>query len=99
MGEGVNALRLCFGVDMNNQVQPQLFGPLVTELDHLPEFPGCIDMKQRKRQFAGCKGFHRQMQHHGRILADGIEHHGIVAFGDHFPHDMDALGFQTIQMA
>ena len=41
---------------------------------------------------------HRQMQHHRRILADGIEHHGMVALRHDLAHDLDAFGLQPLQM-
>ena len=45
------------------------------------------------------EGLQGQMQQDRRILADGIEHHRVVAFGDHFAHDVDALGFELLQMS
>ena len=38
------------------------------------------------------------MQHHRRILADRIEHHRVFALGRDFAHDVDALGFELLQM-
>ena len=85
-------------IDMDDQIQPQPLGGRVAELDHLPEFPGRIDMQQRKRRLGGIERLHRQMQHHRRILADGIEHHRVGELGRHLAHDVDALGFQAPQM-
>jgi hypothetical protein len=38
------------------------------------------------------------MQHHRRILADGIEHHRIGKLGRHLPHDMDRLRLQAFEV-
>ncbi len=41
---------------------------------------------------------HRQMQHHRRILADGIEHHRIGELGRHLAHDVDALRLEALEV-
>ena len=46
----------------------------------------------------GIERLRRQVQHHGAVLADRIEHHRLVGLGHHFAHDVDALGLQTLQM-
>jgi len=47
---------------------------------------------------AGVEGLYRQPQHHRRILADGIEHHRAFALGGDLPQDVDALGFQPLEV-
>jgi hypothetical protein len=44
------------------------------------------------------KAFWRQVQHHAAVLADGVEHHRVVGLGDHLAHDVDALGFEALQV-
>ena len=95
---GIDAALHAVLVDMHDQIQSEPLGRLVAELDHLPEFPGRIDMHQRERRLGGIEGLHRQMQHHAEVLADGIEHHRIAEFGRHLAHDVDDLGFQPPQM-
>ncbi|MNW05298.1 hypothetical protein D3C71_2015310 [compost metagenome] len=55
-------------------------------------------MHHRKRQFAREEGFARQMQHHGRILADRVQHHRVIELGGHLTNDVDALRLQLFQM-
>ncbi len=38
------------------------------------------------------------MQHHRAVLADGIEHHRLLALGDDLAHDVDALGFKPLKV-
>ena len=38
------------------------------------------------------------MQHNRRVFADGVQHHGVLALGDRLAHDVDALGFEALQM-
>jgi hypothetical protein len=49
-------------------------------------------MQQREGQRRGIEGLAGKVQHHGRILADRIEHHRPGGFGHRFAHDVDALG-------
>src|SRR4029079_18962528 len=39
-----------------------------------------------------------QMQQHGRILADGIEQHGATELRRRLAEDVDALGFEQLEM-
>ena len=55
-------------------------------------------MEQRQGRLAGGEGLHRQVQHDGAVLADGIEHDGALGLGRDFPHDVDAFGFEPLQM-
>ena len=65
MGEGIDALSHGFGILIDQQFEAELFGKIIPERVHFLEFPSGINMEQRKRQFAWCEGFHRQMQHYG----------------------------------
>ena len=47
---------------------------------------------------AGMEGLPRQMQHHRGILADRIEHHRVAALGGDFADDVDAFGFEPLEM-
>ena len=55
-------------------------------------------MQQREGRTRGEERLLRQMQHHGGILADRIEHHRALGLGDDFAQDVDALGFEALQM-
>jgi hypothetical protein len=55
-------------------------------------------VQQRKRRHRRVEGLHRQVQHHRAVLADRVEHHRVVGFGDDLAHDVDALGFEALQV-
>src|SRR5208283_1533172 len=38
------------------------------------------------------------MQHDRTVLADRIEHHGLLALRDDLAHDVDAFGFQALEV-
>ena len=71
---------------------------IVAELDHFTELVGGIDVQQRERDLAGVEGLLGQPDHHGRILADGIQHHRAGKFRNHLAQNVDALGFQGAEM-
>jgi hypothetical protein len=96
--EGVDPAGQPIPIDPFVQLETELLHPPVPEGDHLAELPGGIDMEQREGRFARCEGLHRQMQHDGAVLSDGIEHHGRLGLGRDFPHDVDAFGFEPLQM-
>ena len=96
--ERIDAARHAVLVDIFDEIQPQPFDGLVAELDHLLELPRRVDVHQGEWRLGGIKGLHRQVQHHGGILAHRIEHHRVGELGRHLAHDVDALGFQAPQM-
>jgi hypothetical protein len=96
--EGVDAARHTVLIDPLDELQTECFRLSIPEGDHLPELPGRVHMQQRERRLARREGLHRQMQHHRTVFADRIEHHGLLGFGGHFPYDMDAFGFEPLQM-
>jgi hypothetical protein len=55
-------------------------------------------MQQRERRRGRVEGLLGQMQHRGRILADGVQHHRSLALGHHLAQDVDAFGLQALQM-
>ena len=40
-----------------------------------------------------------QVQHHRAVLADRIEHHRIFGLGDDLAQNLDALGFEALQVS
>jgi hypothetical protein len=38
------------------------------------------------------------MQHHGAVFADGVEHHRTLGLRDDLAQDLDALGFEPLQV-
>ncbi|MNT10810.1 hypothetical protein D3C72_1456610 [compost metagenome] len=98
MGEGVDVLGDAFRIDVGDQVQAHLGDHLVAELVHLLELPPGVDVHDRERQLAGEERLARQVQHHGGVFTDGVEHHRVVEFGGHFTNDVDALRLQLFQV-
>ena len=98
MGERVDALRHTFGVDVGDQLQAHFLDHLVAEPVHLLEFPLGVDVHDRERQLAREKGLARQVQHHGGILADRVQHHRVVELGGHLADDVDAFRLQLFQV-
>jgi hypothetical protein len=47
---------------------------------------------------AGVEGLAREVQHHRAVLADGIEHHGLLGFRHDLAHDVNALGLEPLEM-
>ena len=86
-------------VGVDDEIEAELLGALIAERDHLLELPRRVDVHQRERQASRCEGLQRQMQEHRRILADRIEHHRVLGLGDRLPHDVNALGFETLQVS
>ncbi len=98
VAEGADPLGHPLLVDVHQQVEAALPRHAVAKLDHLPEFPGGIDVQQGKRRLGRKEGLARQVQHHRRILADGVKHHRVLELGHHFPQDVDALGLELFQV-
>jgi len=98
VGEGIHVLRDAVGVDVGDQFQPHLLDHFGAETVHLLKLPARIDVQDRKRQLAREEGLARQVQHHGRILANGIEHHRVAELGCNLTDDMDAFRLQLFQM-
>jgi len=39
-----------------------------------------------------------QMQHHGRVFTDGVQHHRVIELGGDLADDVDAFRLQLFQM-
>ena len=70
----------------------------VAELDHLPEFPGRVDMQERKRRLGRIERLHGEVQQDRGILADRIEHHRLGERRGDLAENMDRLGFKAVEM-
>jgi len=55
-------------------------------------------MQERECDFSWKERFLRQAQHHGRILADGIQHHWSSEFRSGFSKDVNAFGLKPPEM-
>jgi hypothetical protein len=59
------------------------------------EFPGGVYVQEREGRLAWPEGPHREVHHHGGILADGIQHDRFFEFGHSLPDDVDRLCLQA----
>ena len=87
-----------FRVDVHQQLQAELARHLVSKRDHLAELPRGVDVQQLERRLRRVEGLHRQVQHHRAVLADRIQHHRVLGIGHRFAQDIDALGFEPLQV-
>ena len=93
VGEGAHTCLEGFFVAFDDEVPSVVLGILVAEGDHLLEFPFGVDVHQGEGHFAGREGFLGEAHHNAGILANAIEHDGILKFGSHFANDIDGLCF------
>ena len=96
--EGVDVHGQAVRVLVDDEIQPVLLGGLVPELDHLLELPVGVHVEQREGDLARIEGLAGQVQHDGGVLADGVHHHRVLELGGHLADDVDALGFQLLQV-
>ncbi len=83
---------------MHQQIEPHVLNHPIAEFVHGLEFPAGVHVEYRERQLAGKEGLAGQVQHHGRILADGIQHDRIVELGGHFTDDVDAFRLKLFEV-
>ena len=88
--------RLLVGV--NDQFRPDRRRKLVAELDHFTKLIGRIYVQKGEGNAPRIEGLLRQPDHHGRVLADGIQHDGVLKFGRDFANYLNALSFEKIEM-
>jgi hypothetical protein len=70
----------------------------IAERQHLRELESGIDVQQREGNRSGKEGFLSQPQHHGRIFADGVQHHRPLELRRNLAKDVDALRLQQAQV-
>ena len=99
VGRGVDGFPHALLVDMHDQLESQAIRRPVAKSDHLAKFPRRIDVHQWEGRLGRIEGLHRQVQEHGGILADGIEHHRRAELGHGFPQNIYALALELLQMA
>ena len=91
MIERVDVLCTSLGVGPDFQVETVLATELIAEFDHRPELPGCIDVQKREGEPSGVERLLCQPQHHGRILADRVKHHGSLELRGNLADDVNTL--------
>src|SRR5262249_39290694 len=85
-------------VGVYDEIEPELARGAVTEGDHLAELPRGVDVEERRWRLCRPKGFPREVQQDGRVLADRIEQNGIAELRRSLAEDMDALGLEQLEM-
>jgi hypothetical protein len=55
-------------------------------------------VQKREGQLRRIEGLDGKVKHDARVLADRIEHDRRSVFCHHLAHDLDRLGFETLQM-
>ena len=86
-------------VNIHDEVEAELVPDIgIAEGDHLPEFPGCVNMHQGEGRLPRRERFPRQMQHDRRIFADGVQHDRMIELSRHLTNDMYALCLKTLEM-
>ena len=99
VGERADALLHAFFVDVDDEIPAKLFADqLLAERDHLLELPGCVDVHQREGRLGRIKCLLGQPDHDGRVFADRVEHDRVVELGRNFADDVDALGFELLEV-
>jgi hypothetical protein len=98
MVERVDAPRHRVRVLVHEQLHADLGGHPVAELVHRLELPRRVDVQQRERWHRRIEGLRRQVQHAGAVLADRIQHHGLLGLRDRLAEDLDALGLQSLEV-
>jgi hypothetical protein len=85
-------------VGVHDEIEPELARGPITERDHVPELPGGIDVQQREWRLGRPERLPRQMQQYGGVLTDGIEQDGRAELRRRLAEDVDALGFEQLEM-
>ena len=86
-------------VDIHDEVKAEFVLDIgIAEGDHLPEFPGRINVHQGEGRLPRRKRFAGQMQHDSGILADGVQHDRVVKLCRHLTNDVYALSLKILEV-
>ena len=94
---GRDALRHALLVGVHQQVDAELGGRPVAELDHLAELPGGVDVQDRERHLARRERLDGEVQQDRGVLADAVEHHRAPERAGGLPEDVDRLGLERVE--
>ena len=98
MGERADAGVEGFHVALHDEVPTEFLGIAVAELYHLAELPLRVDVHEGERHLAGGKCLFGQTHHDAAVLADAIEHYGVLELGGYLADDVYALGFKFLEV-
>ncbi len=96
--DGVYATLQAFFVDVDNQLETELFGYTIAKRDHFPELPRGVHVHQRKGNTSGVKGFAGKVQQYAGIFTDRIKHNRVTKLACHLVDDRNGFGFKTSKM-
>lgn len=98
MIEWVDTKAHALGVLVHQQFSIGLFDHPSAEFIHRLKLPGRVNVQQWEWKFGWEKRLAGKVQHNRRVFADGVQHHWVLALGDSLAHDVNALGFEALQM-
>ena len=96
---GIGAVGQGLFVAPDLEIEAQRARCVVAELEHLVKLVAGVDMQERKRDGSREKGFLRQAKHDRGVFADRVQHDRLLKFRSNLAEDVDALGFETLEMA
>src|SRR5579875_43281 len=70
----------------------------VAKVEDLREIVSGVHVHDREGNGRRPEGFQRKVKHHRAVLPAGEEQHGTLKFSSHLPNDVNALGFQEVQV-
>src|SRR5581483_6026426 len=85
-------------VGINEEFETKTLSRLIPKGNHLAEFPGGVDVQQRKRWRSRIKRLDCQMQHGARILADRVEHDRPFELRHDVAHDLDGFRLEPLKL-
>jgi len=98
VADRADALRQPERIDVDLQLDAVARRHRIAKRVHLAEFPAGVDVQQRDRRWRRKKRLAQQMQQHRAVLADRVQHHRLAEFRRHLAQDVDALGFEAVEM-
>ena len=66
---------------------------------HVAKLPGRIHVQQRKRRAGRIERLLGQVQHHGAVLADRVQHDRSLNLGHDFAQDVNTLGLEALEVS
>jgi hypothetical protein len=80
------------------QFHARLARHALAHLVHRAELPRGVHVQQRERRPRRKERLAREMQHDRAVLADRVQHHRPLGLGDRLAQDVDAFGFEALQV-
>ena len=62
------------------------------------ELPRCVDVQEREGQPSREECLAGKVEYHGAVLADRIEHRGVVELSHDLAHDLERFGLELLEV-